>query len=128
VLLAVEPGALVVVQLAHALQYLVFPMRVQLNDYVARAAARGERVTRPAQAGYVALYYLGLFAGGVVALWALPLALESAAVAAGGLAAQGAAAGVCVQMIVNAHHYLTDAVIWRQRDPRVRRALFGHLG
>ena len=30
-------------------------------------------------------------------------------------------------MAINIHHYFTDAVIWKIRDPEVRHALFGHL-
>jgi hypothetical protein len=128
VLLAVEPGALVIVQLSHALQYLVFPLRVRLNGYAEGARTRGEAPTRAGQLRYASLYYAGLLASGVAVLYALPQALESVVGSLWGLAVPAAAAGVCVQMIVNVHHYLTDAVIWRQRDPRVRRSLFGHLG
>ncbi len=31
----------------------------------------------------------------------------------------------CVSL--NLHHYLTDAVIWKSRDPEVRQSIFGHL-
>jgi hypothetical protein len=127
VLLAVEPGSLILVQLFHALQYLVFPLRVQVNRYASEARARGEVPTRAAQARHVSAYYGLLFASGVFALWALPALLGAAVSGIWGLAVPAAAAGVTVQMIVNVHHYLTDATVWKLRDARVRGALFGHL-
>lgn len=118
-LLAVEPGALVIVQLFHALQYLVFPLRVETNLYAA-AAPRGVR-------RHVALYALALVGSGVVALYLLPALLQSAVLSIWNLAVPAAAAGVMVQIFVNVHHYLTDATVWKLSDPRVRGALFGHL-
>ena len=37
-----------------------------------------------------------------------------------------AAAGV-TDVIVNLHHYFIDGVIWKIRNPKVRRDLFAHL-
>jgi hypothetical protein len=122
-LLAVEPGALIIVQLFHAMQYLVFPLRVEANLYTsATAPGAGRRVGR-----HLALYAAALVASGVGILLLLPMLLESIVLSVWSLAVPAAAAGVMVQIFVNVHHYLTDATVWKQSDPRVRRSLFGHL-
>jgi hypothetical protein len=123
-LLAVEPGALIIVQLFHAMQYLVFPLRVEANLY---AAASSQSASHAGVGGHLALYAVALVASGVVILLLLPMALESIVLSIWSLAVPAAAAGVMVQIFVNVHHYLTDATVWKQSDPRVRRALFGHL-
>lgn len=123
-LLAVEPGALVIVQLFHAMQYLVFPLRVETNLYAARTppTERSAGVRR-----HVALYAAALVGSGVLVLYLLPVLLESMVSSIWRLAIPATAAGVMVQIFVNVHHYLTDATVWKLSDPRVRSALFGHL-
>jgi hypothetical protein len=32
-----------------------------------------------------------------------------------------------IASIVNIHHYFTDGVIWKMRNPKVQKALFWHL-
>jgi len=32
-----------------------------------------------------------------------------------------------MMMMINLHHYFIDAVIWKIREPEVRKSLFGHL-
>ena len=123
-LLAVEPGALVIVQLFHAMQYLVFPLRVEANLY---ATHTPPRTGHGGMGRHMALYAVALVASGVVVLLLLPMFLESIVLSIGGLAVPAVGAGVMVQIFVNVHHYLTDATVWKQSDPRVRRSLFGHL-
>jgi hypothetical protein len=35
--------------------------------------------------------------------------------------------GAMVAIGINVHHYFTDGVLWKIRNPEVREALFGHL-
>ena len=117
VLIGREPGALFWVQNAHALQYLVFPMRTELN----RTAAAG--ATRPPWLRLLR-YYVVVSALGLVVLWLLPwLARTQGSFA--GLA--GLPLELTIISFVNLHHYFIDGVVWKIRDPRVRRDLFAHL-
>jgi hypothetical protein len=117
VLIGREPGALFWVQNAHALQYLVFPMRTELN----RTAAAGTTRTPAAR---VLRYYAGVTLLGLVVLWFLPwLARTQQGFA--GLA--GLPLELTIVSFVNLHHYFIDGVVWKIRDPRVRRDLFSHL-
>ncbi|MEN8181951.1 MAG: hypothetical protein ABFS46_05385 [Myxococcota bacterium] len=127
VFLAAEPGGLILVQLFHSLQYLGFPIRVEVNDSVSRAQTAGRPVTSASRMRSAALYYGFLVLAGILALYLAPIAARDASEWAFGLAAPGAAAAAAVLMLVNVHHYLTDATIWKLRDPRVRTAVLGHL-
>jgi hypothetical protein len=117
VLLYRDPAAIFLVQLAHAAQYLVFPMRV-----VANRRARLPRPTIPRRA-YMALYYalivgLGAVFMGIVPSWLDVLWRRS-----------GASLPVVLSIIafINIHHYFIDNVIWKIRNPVVRDDLFSHL-
>lgn len=121
VMLYREPGALLWVQNAHALQYLIFPMRVELNRYGFEHA----RPSRRALGVHTLLYFSLLIAVGWLVLEGLPKLVES----------QGAALGLAglplpltIVSFVNLHHYFIDGVIWKIRNPAVRRDLFAHLG
>jgi hypothetical protein len=112
-----DPAAIFLVQLAHAAQYLVFPMRV-----VANRRARLPRPTIPRRA-YMALYYalivgLGAVFMGIVPSWLDVLWRRS-----------GASLPVVLSIIafINIHHYFIDNVIWKIRNPVVRDDLFSHL-
>jgi hypothetical protein len=116
--MAMQPGAIFLVQLGHALQYLIFPTRVELN----RARAAG---SRPG-VGYVAAYFGVLVLAGFVASDLFPYAVRGAvAVAFGPLAAMKLSS--VVLSFINIHHYFTDGVSWKISNPDVRRELFAHL-
>ena len=127
VFLAVEPGGLVLVQLFHALQYLGFPIRVELNDFLSKSQETGRPATSFRRARNILIYYGALVGTGVLALYVAPGVAQGLVERAFGLAAPGAAAAAAILMFVNVHHYLTDATIWKLRDPRVRAAVLGHL-
>ncbi len=109
-----------VIQLAHAVQYLPFPLRVQANRDA--AAGRGGAGWRPAA------HYAALLAGGFIAFYCLPAAAGKLAGAAGLFpAGKSGLAGLAVLDFLVIHHYFVDGCIWRLGDPEVRRDLFAHL-
>lgn len=112
------PGGPLFVQLAHALQYLSFPLRVEANRYVARGGAESGR--------HVALVYLALVVVGAIVLKGPPLASR--------LIGQGWYSTVFVRdafttfvLLVNIHHFFIDGALWKLRNPEVRRELFAHV-
>ena len=110
--------AFFMVQLGHAIQYLEFPTRVELNRIGTADVAR--------RAGHMALYAGGL----VLAAFLVILAVPGPAM---GLVANflsvtpNKAAAALVLYFINIHHYFTDGVVWKLRNPEVRRELFAHL-
>jgi hypothetical protein len=109
-LLFLHPGALFWVQLSHALQYLPFPLRVELN----RQQAHPGGVRRSwASAAWVLGASVAVFAGGP---WLSH--------AAGPLARSGWEVAVA---LINIHHYFIDGCIWHIRNPVVSEELFAHV-
>lgn len=111
--------ALFVVQMAHALQYLIFPMRVEANR--TRRGEHGGRVVR-----HMLVYLVVLMAASVVASVLLPMG--AMAVVTTWLGSRpGEVVGFAFLAFLNIHHYFTDGVMWKLRNPAVRQDLFGHL-
>jgi len=108
VMLDFNPAAFFLLQFFHAFQYLMFPMRVELNEYTPKTRRSHHMI-----AYYVILVALGYIAFEWSSFDAIPKELIPA--------------GTAVMMIINLHHYFIDAVIWKIREPEVRQALFGHL-
>ena len=112
--------ALFIVQIAHALQYLIFPFRVEVNR-TRRSVGAG-----PLVAFHVFLYVMLLVVGSIVASILLPLG--AMAVVTDWLGSRpGQVVGFAISTFFNIHHYFTDGVVWKLRDPAVRADLFGHL-
>jgi hypothetical protein len=112
--------ALFVVQIAHALQYLIFPVRVEMNR-TRRGAASRERVIR-----HMAAYLVVLLGASIVAAVLLPMG--AMAVVTNWLGSRpGQVTGFAILAFLNIHHYFTDGVVWKLRNPVVREDLFGHL-
>jgi len=111
-------AGLFLVQLAHALQYLEFPARVELNRAARRPGTRA--------ALHMAVYGLVLLAVSYVVTQFVPgPAMSSVAV----LVSEQLPSVVPVLILtfINIHHYFTDGVIWKISNPEVRRELFAHV-
>lgn len=120
-LMARDPRALFWVQLAHALQYLAFPIRVEMNN--AEKDRKGSR-------GRVAMH-MAMYAG---ALLLLSVAISGFVPATamgviGGVFGESPsfAAPILILLFINIHHYFTDGVIWKISNPEVRKELFAHV-
>lgn len=121
-LLGRDINALFWVQNAHALQYLVFPLRVEINRTSRAAEPRSARFLTH-MGIYAALILLGSF------VWSMVLPGTAMDLVAGALGERpGRMAGMMVMTFLNIHHFFTDGVIWKLRNPEVRADLFGHLG
>lgn len=103
-----HPASFFLLQAFHAFQYLMFPARVELNDY-----------TGPVHRWrHLIVYYVLLVVVGYVAFdWS----------GFYGVSDKFVPAGAATMMVINLHHYFIDAVIWKIREPEVRQSLFGHL-
>ena len=112
------PALLLLVQPAHALQYIEFPVRVEMN----RAARQGAgRV-----AGHMALYLGVLIAVSLVVILLVPGPAMSVVAGFLGLEPQKAAP-LLLLTFINIHHYFTDGVAWKLSNPAVRKELFAHV-
>lgn len=121
-LLIAYPGSLGVVQLAHALQYLAFPLRVGVNRRLQQPGASP-------QDGALAGIKVGviLVVSGALALWAIPVGITRLLLEAGFSTQAERVMAVC-GAFVNIHHYFTDGCTWKVGQPEVRRQLFWHVG
>ena len=107
-------GISIVVQLAHALQYLVVTTRVEANVGEKKHGRNGLVFT-------VAVYIVLLSLGYVV--FELPgiigMQTELTTVYTSGL--------TMLVISINLHHFFVDGVIWKISNPDVRKDLFSHL-
>lgn len=113
------PAAYIWVQLSHALQYLAFPMRMQVNQAAASTSAtmsKNKRLLAWMPAGL--RYYLWLVALGMLIFY-VPTILFPVN--------QTYGLSVVLASMVSIHHYFVDGCIWKISHPEVRRALFWHL-
>jgi hypothetical protein len=115
-MLPIVPDSFVWLQLAHALQYLEFPLRVELNRRERRTMPR--RVPKLPRVGYVTLYYGALVVAGLL-VFASPFMLERGS--------DGVALAALIAAAVNVHHYFVDGCIWKISNPAVRGELFAHV-
>lgn len=120
-MMARDPKALFWIQIAHALQYLAFPVRVEINRTLSDRARGAGRLAR-----HMILYGLGLLVVSVVVTQLVP---GSAMSVIGNVFGEqpGNAAPILLLMFINIHHYFTDGVIWKISNPEVRKDLFAHL-
>lgn len=118
--MARDPRAIFWVQIAHALQYLTFPVRVEINR-TRRSAPGSSRL-----ATHMAVYLVALLAISVaMAVWIPARAMDVVATWLG--ERPGEVTALCLLAFLNIHHYFTDGVMWKLRNPEVRKDLFGHL-
>jgi len=119
--MARDPRAIFWIQIAHALQYLAFPIRVEMN----RTAAAAPRIPGGITA-HMALYGLGLLVVSYLVTQVVPGTAMS--VVADVFGEQPShAAPILILTFINIHHYFTDGVIWHISNPEVRKELFAHV-
>ena len=118
--MARDPRAIFWVQIAHALQYLMFPVRVEINRTQRSGSGPGRLVT------HMAAYLIVLLAVSVaMAVWIPARAMDVVADWLG--RRPGEVTALSLLAFLNVHHYFTDGVMWKLRNPAVREDLFGHL-
>ena len=119
--MARDPKALFWVQIAHAIQYLAFPVRMELNKAHASSPHSASR-----SALHMAYYAIGLLLISFIIGQVVPKAMMGAV---GDLFGEepGKAAPILILMFINIHHYFTDGVLWRISNPDVRKELFAHV-
>jgi hypothetical protein len=110
--------ALFLVQTFHALQYLEFPARVELNRATGKATGR--------TAAHMTLYMCALL---LVSLLVVLIVPGPAMSVVGNLlgASPGNVTPILILYFINIHHYFTDGVIWKISNPEVRQELFAHV-
>jgi len=119
--IAYDMRAIFWVQISHAVQYLIFPFRVEMNRRF-----EGQSPSRGRVAGHLLGYAAALVAVG--ALWNpfVPWLLTAPANSA--LGPQGGILLPAVMIaILNVHHYFADSCVWKISNPTVRRDLFLHI-
>jgi hypothetical protein len=100
---------IVLLQVAHALQYLIFPLRVEINRTT--ASSPRQRLL------HVLVYIVCLVAvGSLVFVGASSIPSRPVFFAA-----------ILFGAIVNIHHYYIDGCVWKIGTPEVRKDLFKHL-
>lgn len=116
------PGGFLWVQLSHALQYLSFPLRVEVNRY---AEISPSPSLRQKQMRLVAVY-LALVAVGAVLLSGPPLAAQFFG---NGWYSTPDARVIFIAFTncVAIHHYFIDGAVWKLSNPKVRQQLFAHV-
>ncbi len=119
--IARDPKAIFWVQIAHALQYLAFPVRVEINRTKAAVGTTARRL-----AIHMAGYAVALLVISYLASEILPArAMDAVALYFGD--EPGRVTPVLVLIFINIHHYFTDGVVWKISNPEVRRELFAHV-
>ncbi len=110
--------ALLLIQLFHAIQYLEFPARVELNRVARKPTGR--------IASHFAAYIALLLVASVAVLLVVPGPAMSVVANLLG-APPTTVAPVLILYFINIHHYFTDGVVWKISDPQVRKELFAHV-
>jgi hypothetical protein len=130
--MARDPKALFWIQIAHALQYLAFPVRVEINRTSHASHASEESHNHEPDGGHGMLVrHMGLYGAGLLAVSLLITRYvpASAMSVVGNVFGENPsrAAPILLLMIINIHHYFTDGVIWKISNPEVRQELFAHV-
>ncbi|MBA63921.1 MAG: hypothetical protein CMJ76_16320 [Planctomycetaceae bacterium] len=107
-------GITIVVQLAHALQYLVVTTRVEANAAEKKHGLNGIVFTIMMYFMLVALGYVVFELPGIVGMQA-----KMTTVYKSGL--------TLLVVSINLHHFFVDGAIWKISNPEVRKDLFAHL-
>ena len=102
-------AGLLLLQVCHALQYLIFPLRVEIN--------RARIEERQAERTHIVLYVLALVAAGAFVFLG-PDALPGKTLPFGAM---------ILLALINIHHYFIDGCVWKISTPEVKKDLFRHL-
>lgn len=102
-------AGLLLLQVCHALQYLIFPLRVEIN--------RHDMDESHAERTHVALYGLALIAVGAFVFLG-PDALPGKTLPFG---------AAILLALINVHHFFIDGCVWKISTPEVKKDLFRHL-
>jgi hypothetical protein len=108
---------LFLVQWAHAVQYLEFPARVEFNRSM-RATARGPGL-------HMLMYGGAMLVAALLVIQFVPGPTKGVAATLLG-AGPDSVAPVLISYAIGIHHFFTDGVIWKIRNPEVQRDLFAH--
>jgi hypothetical protein len=119
-LLRKDPSSIVIVQISHALQYLIFPLRIERTRV-------GDTPPGPVSARYAATWLIVLVLISVAAFAGLPRLFQVCYSDSGGVDDLAAAFTSVFVSFVNVHHYFIDSCLYKLRNPAVRRDLFAHL-
>jgi hypothetical protein len=117
-LLRRDPTSFVVVQSAHALQYLIFPLRIEQTRRTGLAPVEPRRAL---------LWMAGLVAVSLAVFAGVPQLFRLSFARSGGTADLFASVLSAFVSFVNIHHYFIDGSLYKLRNPAVRRDLFAHL-
>lgn len=120
VLLRTDPSSMVIVQTAHALQYLIFPLRIE--------ETRRAPQTKLVSPWRAARWILGLALLSLAAFGGIPALFDLGYQRAGGVGEHAVAFIAVLTSFINIHHYFIDSCLYKLRNPAVRRDLFAHLG
>ena len=102
-------AGLLLLQVCHALQYLIFPLRVEIN--------RRNVEESQAERNHIVLYVLALIAVGAFVFLG-PDALPGETLPFGAM---------ILLALINIHHYFIDGCVWKISTPEVKKDLFRHL-
>lgn len=120
-LMARDPKALFWVQIAHAIQYLAFPVRMELNQ-----ASSTPKTSTGTVAMHMGVYAIGLLVISFLVGQVVPISLMGVVGRMFG-EEPAQAAPILILMFINIHHYFTDGVLWKISNPQVRKQLFAHV-
>ena len=112
--LCIYPQSIFWVQIFHALQYLPFPSRVELN----RATTEQSDSTRALSTWFV--YAATLVAASIVVFVVVPWLTSHDGFGTN-------PAWLVLSAIINIHHYFIDGCIWKISNPIVSKELFAHV-
>lgn len=115
VALSYDPKALFWVQIGHSIQYLIFPIRVEVNQ----STERDGRFGLWQAVRYFAILGALSFAifGGLP--WLIERFINDEKIKLNALESLVA--------FVNIHHFFADGALWKMSNPEVRARLFAHL-
>ncbi len=112
VFLYLFPKSIFWVQIFHALQYMPFPLRVELNR-------TGDDAATPLRSPHAYTYLLTMAATSAVVFGLLPWAADTMGTGAYN-------AWVALACVINIHHFYIDGCIWHISNPVVSKELFAH--